>query len=55
MARANEVKLFGKWSYDSISVGDISVQDFIAVNAKDQVRSLAAARCGVAWCRASAR
>jgi hypothetical protein len=36
MSRVNEVKLFGKWSYDGLVVGDISVQDFIAVNTKDQ-------------------
>ena len=35
--RANEVKLFGKWSYEGIAVNDISVQDFIAVTPKDQV------------------
>lgn len=34
---ANEVKLFGKWSYEGVSVADIAVQDFIAVKAKDQV------------------
>lgn len=34
---ANEVKLFGKWTYDGVQVNDISVDDFIAVKAKDQV------------------
>jgi len=36
-AYANEVRLFGKWSYDGVQVNDISVDDFIAVKAKDQV------------------
>lgn len=26
-----EIKLFGKWSYADVNVGDISVQDFVAV------------------------
>jgi len=26
-----EVKLFNKWSYDDISVGDITIEDYIAV------------------------
>jgi small subunit ribosomal protein S5e len=31
---ACEVKLFNKWSYDDISVGDISLEDYIAVKPK---------------------
>lgn len=34
---ANEVKLFGKWTYDGVQVNDISVDDFIASKSKDQV------------------
>lgn len=34
---ANEVRLFGKWTYDAVAVNDISVDDFIAVKSKDQV------------------
>ena len=33
----NEVKLFGKWSYDDLKLDDISLEDFIAIKAKDQV------------------
>ena len=29
--------LFGKWSYAGINVGDMAVEDFIAVKGKDQV------------------
>jgi small subunit ribosomal protein S5e len=36
-AYANEVKLFGKWSYEGVSLDDISLEDFIAVKPKDQV------------------
>jgi hypothetical protein len=36
-AFANQVKLFGRWSFDDVSSGDISVEDFIAVKPKDQV------------------
>jgi small subunit ribosomal protein S5e len=32
-----EVKLFGKWSYEGIALGDVSLEDFIAVKAKDAV------------------
>lgn len=32
-----ETKLFGKWSYEGVSLGDISLEDFIAVKAKDAV------------------
>jgi small subunit ribosomal protein S5e len=34
---ANELKLFGKWSYEGLTVGDISVEDFIALKPKDHV------------------
>jgi len=37
MNYANEVKLFGKWSYEGVSLGDISLEDFIAVKPKDMV------------------
>jgi len=36
MAQAGQVKLFGKWSYDNITVLDISLRDYIALNAKDK-------------------
>lgn len=35
MAYATDVKLFGKWTYEGVAVGDISLDDFIAVKAKD--------------------
>merc|ERR1712146_65014 len=31
---ANEVKLYGKWSFEYIEVSDISLQDYIAVKPK---------------------
>jgi len=31
---ANEVKLYGKWSFEDIEVSDISLQDYIAVKPK---------------------
>jgi len=31
------IKLFGKWSYEGVTVGDITLEDFIALKAKDQV------------------
>lgn len=34
---ANEVRLFGKWSYEGINLGDISLEDFVAVKSKDMV------------------
>ncbi len=34
---ADEVKLFGKWSYEGINLNDISLEDYIAVKAKDVV------------------
>ena len=34
---ANEIKLFGKWAYEGVTVGDLSVEDFIALKPKDQV------------------
>merc|ERR1712205_135737 len=34
MAYANEVKLFGKWSYDEIEVNDMALEDYIAVKPK---------------------
>ena len=34
---AQEVKLFGKWSYEGVSVGDITLEDFIALKPKDHV------------------
>merc|ERR1711924_517283 len=34
MAYANEVKLFGKWSYDDIEVNDMALEDYIAVKPK---------------------
>lgn len=36
-AYANQVKLFGKWSYEEVALDDISLEDFIAVKAKDSV------------------
>lgn len=36
-AYANEVKLFGKWSYDGITNTDISLEDYIAVKLQDAV------------------
>jgi small subunit ribosomal protein S5e len=36
-AYANEVRLFGKWTYEGVTLDDISLEDFIAVKAKDQV------------------
>eukprot|EP00341_Mesodinium_pulex_P009965 CAMPEP_0116913516 /NCGR_PEP_ID=MMETSP0467-20121206/16748_1 /TAXON_ID=283647 /ORGANISM="Mesodinium pulex, Strain SPMC105" /LENGTH=196 /DNA_ID=CAMNT_0004589741 /DNA_START=14 /DNA_END=604 /DNA_ORIENTATION=- len=32
---ANPIKLFGKWTYDGVTVDDIALQDYIAVKAKD--------------------
>ena len=32
---AHDVKLFGKWTYDGVSVSDVAVRDYIAVNPKD--------------------
>lgn len=37
MAAENEVRIFGKWSYEGSAVSDISLEDFIAVRPKDQV------------------
>jgi small subunit ribosomal protein S5e len=37
MAYANEVKLFGKWTFQDVKAEDIAVEDFIAVKSKDQV------------------
>lgn len=37
MAYASEVKLFGKWSYEGLLLGDISLEDFVAIKPKDQV------------------
>jgi hypothetical protein len=34
---AQEIKLFGKWAYEGLAVGDITVEDYIAVRAKDSV------------------
>jgi len=34
MAYANDVKLFGKWSYDEIEVNDMALEDYIAVKPK---------------------
>ena len=34
---ANEIKLFGKWGYEGVTVGDLSVEDFIALKPKDHV------------------
>lgn len=34
---ANEIKLFGKWAYEGVTVGDLSVEDFIALKPKDHV------------------
>eukprot|EP00744_Colponema_vietnamica_P000151 GILI01000283.1.p1 GENE.GILI01000283.1~~GILI01000283.1.p1 ORF type:complete len:218 (+),score=74.35 GILI01000283.1:67-654(+) len=31
---ANEVKLFGKWTYDDVEVADISLTDYIALKGK---------------------
>jgi hypothetical protein len=42
MAAANEIKLFGKWVYEGVTVGDLSVEDFIALKPKDHVSR----RCG---------
>lgn len=36
---ANEIKLFGKWAYEGVTVGDLSVEDFIALKPKDHVRA----------------
>ena len=36
---AKEIKLFGKWGYDGVTVGDLSVEDFIALKPKDHVRN----------------
>lgn len=38
---ANEIKLFGKWVYEGVTVGDLSVEDFIALKPKDHVRRTA--------------
>lgn len=37
MSYATDIKLFGKWSYEGVSLGDISLEDFIAIKPKDQV------------------
>jgi small subunit ribosomal protein S5e len=34
MAVANEVKLFGKWTFEDVEVTDISLEDYIAVKPK---------------------
>lgn len=34
---ADDVKLFGKWSYEGLNLNDISLEDYIAVKAKDVV------------------
>merc|ERR1712099_49191 len=34
MAYANEVKLYGKWSYDEVEVKDMSLEDYISVKPK---------------------
>jgi len=31
---ANEIKLFNKWSFDDVSISDISLQDYMAVKQK---------------------
>ncbi|KCV71307.1 30S ribosomal protein S5e [Fonticula alba] len=31
---ANEIKLFGKWSFDDIQVKDLSLEDYLAVKVK---------------------
>eukprot|EP01121_Diplochlamys_sp_Union-15-3_P018001 TRINITY_DN6463_c0_g1_i5.p1 TRINITY_DN6463_c0_g1~~TRINITY_DN6463_c0_g1_i5.p1 ORF type:complete len:196 (+),score=38.52 TRINITY_DN6463_c0_g1_i5:95-682(+) len=35
-----EVKLFNKWSYDDVTVPDISLQDYIAIKEKEKFRQL---------------
>ena len=37
MAFANEVKLFGKWSYEGIALGDIALEDYVAVKPSQAV------------------
>merc|ERR1719263_2170050 len=37
MSYANEVKLFGKWSYDDVEVSDMSLEDYLAVKVKQAV------------------
>eukprot|EP00441_Pelagodinium_beii_P018951 CAMPEP_0197658072 /NCGR_PEP_ID=MMETSP1338-20131121/45015_1 /TAXON_ID=43686 ORGANISM="Pelagodinium beii, Strain RCC1491" /NCGR_SAMPLE_ID=MMETSP1338 /ASSEMBLY_ACC=CAM_ASM_000754 /LENGTH=196 /DNA_ID=CAMNT_0043234579 /DNA_START=52 /DNA_END=642 /DNA_ORIENTATION=- len=55
---ANDVKLFGKWSYDDIDIGDMSVSDYVAVKVNDaaflphtagryQVKRFRKARCPI--------
>ena len=34
---AAEIKLFGKWTYKDLSIGDITLEDFIAIKDKDHV------------------
>merc|ERR1712048_152732 len=34
MAYANEVKLFGKWTYEDVAVSDMALEDYIAVKPK---------------------
>jgi len=51
MNYANEVKLFGKWSYEGVSLGDISLEDFIAVKPKDMVYLPHTGACIGAFCR----
>jgi hypothetical protein len=34
---AAEIKLFGKWSYKELNIGDITLEDFIAIKEKDHV------------------
>jgi small subunit ribosomal protein S5e len=31
---ANEIKLYGKWDFDSVEVGDISLQDYLTVKSR---------------------
>ena len=34
MALANEVKLFGKWSFDEVTISDLALQDYVSVKQK---------------------
>ena len=34
-----DIKLFGKWTYKELNIGDITLEDFIAIKDKDHVRS----------------
>jgi len=37
-AAATEVKLFNKWAYDSVTISDITLRDYLAVNQKDKFK-----------------